>query len=83
MSLELFLAALTEHPHKKNIKWKKEKKTETTMLPRYVAELAEILEMDPDPYFKGVRKNLIFCEVQRTALRLIFQLYSIFFCLIS
>lgn len=37
-----------------DIKWNKNSKLKTTTLPRYIAEIAEIIELDPDPYFSGV-----------------------------
>ncbi|XP_051174820.1 uncharacterized protein LOC127290354 [Leptopilina boulardi] len=36
-----------------DIKWNKNSKLKTTTLPRYIAEIAEIIELDPDPYFSG------------------------------
>lgn len=38
---------------KGDIKWDKSSEIRTTSLPRYVAEIAEIIEFDPDPYFSG------------------------------
>ncbi|XP_033211089.1 uncharacterized protein LOC117169080 [Belonocnema kinseyi] len=40
-------------PKKKDVKWLKENKKNYTSLPKIVAEIAEIVELDPDPYFSG------------------------------
>ncbi|XP_043669671.1 uncharacterized protein LOC122629877 isoform X1 [Vespula pensylvanica] len=39
--------------HKKGIKWSKNNDKVTTVLPKYAAEIAELVELDPDPYLKG------------------------------
>ncbi|XP_036141300.1 uncharacterized protein LOC114253727 [Monomorium pharaonis] len=39
--------------HKKSVKWKMEDNRYRANVPRYVAEIAELLDMDPDPYFEG------------------------------
>ncbi|XP_015190954.1 PREDICTED: uncharacterized protein LOC107074221 isoform X1 [Polistes dominula] len=39
---------------KKGVKWfKNSDNLNSTVLPRYVAEIAELVELDPDPYLKG------------------------------
>ncbi|KYN08064.1 PREDICTED: uncharacterized protein LOC108776494 [Cyphomyrmex costatus] len=38
-----------EKLHKKKIKWK----SNTANVPKYIANLAELLDMEPDPYFEG------------------------------
>lgn len=40
--------------HKKKIKWNRGSSGYNTQIPRYVADVAELLDMDPDPYFEGV-----------------------------
>ncbi|XP_076178174.1 TATA box-binding protein-associated factor RNA polymerase I subunit C-like isoform X2 [Ptiloglossa arizonensis] len=40
--------------HKKDIKWNRRKNVVTTKIPKYVTEIATIIDMDPDPYFDGV-----------------------------
>lgn len=37
----------------KNVKWKTGDKSNVMKLPRYMADTAEILQCDPDPYFSG------------------------------
>ncbi|XP_025989120.2 uncharacterized protein LOC105193210 isoform X2 [Solenopsis invicta] len=39
--------------HKKSIKWKRGSDGYSANVPRYIAEIAELLDMDPDPYFEG------------------------------
>ncbi|XP_077261778.1 TATA box-binding protein-associated factor RNA polymerase I subunit C-like [Temnothorax americanus] len=39
--------------HKKSIKWKRGSKGYSANVPRYIADIAELLDMDPDPYFEG------------------------------
>ncbi|KAL6439055.1 hypothetical protein ACFW04_003804 [Cataglyphis niger] len=39
--------------HKKKIKWNRGSSGYNTQIPRYVADVAELLDMDPDPYFEG------------------------------
>ncbi|XP_017877115.1 uncharacterized protein LOC108623245 isoform X2 [Ceratina calcarata] len=43
-----------EFIRKNDVKWKKNKNALTTKLPRYISDLAELIEKDPDPYFEGV-----------------------------
>ncbi|KZC10848.1 PREDICTED: uncharacterized protein LOC107189068 [Dufourea novaeangliae] len=38
---------------KKDIKWQHTKEAITAKVPKYVADIAEIMNMDPDPYFEG------------------------------
>jgi len=40
--------------HKKSIKWKRGSNGYNANVPRYIADIAELLDMDPDPYFEGV-----------------------------
>lgn len=40
--------------YKKKIKWSKGSDGYNTKIPRYIADIAELIEMDPDPYFEGV-----------------------------
>ena len=46
--------AVFKLPKKKDVQWVKDNGNKSTSLPRYVAEIAEIIELDPDPYFSGV-----------------------------
>lgn len=39
--------------HKKSIKWKRGSNGYSANVPRYIADIAELLDMDPDPYFEG------------------------------
>ncbi|KAM0736332.1 hypothetical protein ACS0PU_010293 [Formica fusca] len=39
--------------HKKKIKWNRGSNGYNAQIPRYVADVAELLDMDPDPYFEG------------------------------
>ncbi|XP_025265469.1 uncharacterized protein LOC105255342 [Camponotus floridanus] len=39
--------------HKKKIKWDRGSNGYNAQIPRYVADIAELLDMDPDPYFEG------------------------------
>ncbi|XP_043265581.1 uncharacterized protein LOC122405127 [Colletes gigas] len=39
--------------HKKDIKWNRKDKTVDAKVPKYVADMAAIIDMDPDPYFEG------------------------------
>ena len=39
--------------HKKDIKWNRMGNAVTAKLPKYLADLTEIIDMDPDPYFEG------------------------------
>ena len=41
-------------PKKKELNWVKDNGKNSTSLPKFVAEVAEIVELDPDPYFSGV-----------------------------
>ncbi|XP_076279135.1 TATA box-binding protein-associated factor RNA polymerase I subunit C-like [Lasioglossum baleicum] len=38
---------------KHNIKWQHTDRTVTAKMPKYVADIAEIMDLDPDPYFEG------------------------------
>lgn len=40
--------------HKKSIKWKIGSEGFSANVPRYIADIAELFDMDPDPYFEGV-----------------------------
>lgn len=40
--------------HKKSIKWKRGSKGYSANVPKYIADIAELIDMDPDPYFEGV-----------------------------
>lgn len=46
--------------HKKKIKWKGGSNGYNAQIPRYVADIAELLDTDPDPYFEGVYLTYIF-----------------------
>lgn len=39
---------------KKDIKWSRGSNGFSTKIPRYITDIAELLEMDPDPYFDAV-----------------------------
>ncbi|KAL0128074.1 hypothetical protein PUN28_003363 [Cardiocondyla obscurior] len=39
--------------HKKSIRWKRGGNGYNANVPRYIADIAELLDMDPDPYFEG------------------------------
>ncbi|RLU25293.1 hypothetical protein DMN91_003386 [Ooceraea biroi] len=39
--------------YKKKIKWSRGSDGYNTKIPRYIADVAELIEMDPDPYFEG------------------------------
>lgn len=41
--------------HKKDVKWTSSKDAVTTKIPKYIADLAETMDKDPDPYFEGVK----------------------------
>lgn len=41
--------------HKKDVKWNRTKNTIIAKVPKYVADIAQIIDKDPDPYFEGVR----------------------------
>lgn len=49
-------------PQKEDLKWNKSNE-KCSNVPQYLAEIAEVVESDPDPYFNGVRKvtNLNSC----------------------
>ncbi|OAD52878.1 hypothetical protein WN48_11255 [Eufriesea mexicana] len=40
--------------HKKDIKWNRTKHAFIAKVPKYIANLAQIIDKDPDPYFEGV-----------------------------
>lgn len=40
--------------HKKKIKWSGRSSGYNAKVPKYVADIAELIEIDPDPYFEGV-----------------------------
>lgn len=40
--------------HKKSVKWKRGSTGYSANVPRYIADIAELIDMDPDPYFEGV-----------------------------
>lgn len=40
--------------HKKSIKWKRGGDGYKADIPKYIADIAELFDMDPDPYFEGV-----------------------------
>ncbi|KAG6797130.1 hypothetical protein HZU73_07516 [Apis mellifera caucasica] len=39
--------------YKKDVKWNHMKDIITAKIPKYVADLAQVIDKDPDPYFKG------------------------------
>ncbi|XP_054005973.1 uncharacterized protein LOC128890953 [Hylaeus anthracinus] len=39
--------------HKRDIKWNCSKNAATAKVPKYIADIAAIIDMDPDPYFEG------------------------------
>lgn len=39
---------------KETIEWRKNENTMKQIIPKFVASIAEIIDKDPDPYFKGV-----------------------------
>lgn len=41
--------------HKKDVKWNHTKGAITAKIPKYVADIAKIIDKDPDPCFEGVR----------------------------
>lgn len=41
--------------HKKKIRWNRGSNGYSAKVPKYIADVAELIEMDPDPYFEGVR----------------------------
>ncbi|XP_029040385.1 uncharacterized protein LOC114874863 [Osmia bicornis bicornis] len=40
--------------YKKDVKWTSTKDAVTTKIPKYIADLAETMDKDPDPYFEGI-----------------------------
>ncbi|KAK9304854.1 hypothetical protein QLX08_003922 [Tetragonisca angustula] len=40
--------------HKKDVKWNRTKNIIIAKVPKYVADMAQIIDKDPDPYFEGV-----------------------------
>ncbi|XP_011870349.1 PREDICTED: uncharacterized protein LOC105563391 isoform X2 [Vollenhovia emeryi] len=39
--------------YKKSIRWKRGSKGYSAKVPRYIADIAELIDMEPDPYFEG------------------------------
>lgn len=41
--------------HKKDVKWNHTKGAITAKIPKYIVDIAKIIDKDPDPCFEGVR----------------------------
>lgn len=53
--------------HKKSIKWKRGSNGYSTNVPRYIADIAELFDMEPDPYFEGVCLTNLLIVVDKTS----------------
>lgn len=52
--------------HKKSVRWKRGSNGYSTNVPRYIADIAELLDMDSDSYFEGVCLTNLLTVVDKT-----------------